>query len=111
MEKNESGKKLELMLIVDANLNNDDKQSIYKEATEAVKKAGGKILNSQVWMEKHKLTFPIRKCREGSYYCINFEGGGDVNEKIHSNVILNERILRFVIIDSEPAATAQAVKA
>ena len=61
---NELLRKYELMIIVDAKLNNEEKSSIFKEANDSVSKNGGKVINSQVWMEKHKLSFDIKRCKE-----------------------------------------------
>jgi len=108
MEKNELEKKYELMMIVDAKFNKEDKEAIFKETTDTIIKSGGKIINSHVWIEKHKLTFDIKKCKEGTYYIINFESGGNINEKVCSILKLNERILRFLITKTEPRAVLEA---
>ena len=99
MEKKECGRKYELMAILDAKLPEEDKAAINKEIAAAIEKAGGRVINSQVWMEKHKLTFEINKCQEGTYYLTNFEGKAFVNKKIDSVLKLNERVLRFLIIN------------
>ena len=66
MEKEQKiEKKYELVTIVDAKYTNEEKQEIYKVLADAVKKSGGKVINSQVWLEKHKLTFEINKVKEG----------------------------------------------
>lgn len=98
MEQQELIIKYELVIIVDVKLSADEKKSISKEAAEAVNRGGGKILNSQVWLEKHKFTFRIKKSQEGTYYLINFEGPGSVIEKIRPILRLNEKILRFTIM-------------
>ena len=72
MEKNELTRKYELVVIVDAKLTNEMKEAVRKEVTDTINKRGGKVINSQVWLEKHKLTFQIKKCNEGTYYLINF---------------------------------------
>ena len=61
MEKNELVRKYELVVIVDAKLTNEVKEAVRKEVTDAINKHGGKVINSQVWLEKHKLTFQIKK--------------------------------------------------
>jgi len=95
--ENELIRKYELMMIIDSQSNDEDKEKIFKEAVEAVSKSGGKVINNQVWLDKHKLTFEIKKCREGTYYMINFEADGEVNDKIKNILKLNERVLRFKI--------------
>ncbi len=101
MEKTEVLRKYEAMVIIDAKLSNEDKEAVFKEATEIVTKSGGSVINGQVWMEKHKLTFRIKKCAEGTYYLINFEDKGDSVAKIRQALRLNEKILRFVLINLE----------
>lgn len=96
--KTETLRKYELMIIVDAKLANEEKETARREATEIVTKAGGNIINSQVWLEKQKFSFAIKKCTEGTYYLINFEGEGAVIGPIRSDLRLNERILRFTVM-------------
>lgn len=110
MEKSELVRKYELMVIVDAKLADDMKQSIYKELTDMITKSGGKIINSRVWIEKHKLTFKINKCTEGAYYLVNFEGEGAVINKIKPVLRLNERILRSTFAHVEKHAAVETAR-
>ncbi len=95
--KTETLRKYELMVIVDAKLANEEREAVRREATEIVTKAGGKVINSQVWLEKQKFSFSIKKCADGTYYLINFEGEGAIISPIRSNLKLNERVLRFAV--------------
>ncbi len=95
--KTETLRKYELMVIVDAKLANEERETVRREATETVTKAGGKVINSQAWLEKQKFSFPIKKCAEGTYYLVNFEAEGTVVAAVRSNLRLNERILRFAV--------------
>ncbi len=106
MEKSELLRKYELVVIVDAKLTGDTKEVVRKEVTDAINKFGGKVINSQVWLEKQKLTFLIKKCGEGTYYIVNFEGESDLIEKVKPLLKLNERILRFEFIRIEPKVVA-----
>ena len=99
MEKSKLASKYELVLIIDAKVSGETKETIRKEATDLINKHGGKVINSQLWLEKHKLTFRIKKCDEGTYYIINFEGGSDVVAKVKPILQINEKILRFVFIN------------
>jgi len=110
MEKSALTRKYELVVIVDAKLADDVKETIRKEVADVINKCGGKVINSQVWLEKHKLTFSIKKCSEGTYYLINFEGPSEVVGKVRPLLRLNEKILRFDIIKLEAKATAEAAR-
>ncbi len=101
MEKTELTRKYELMVIVDAKLTKEEKDAICKEATDAVDKVGGKVSNNEIWNEKLKLTFPIKKRNEGTYYLINFESEGKEADKIRPILRLKEKILRFAITKIE----------
>ena len=79
----------------------DEKENVVKAATEIVNKGGGNVSNSQVWLENQKMTFPIKKCEEGTYYLINFESEGESIEKINPHLRLNEKILRYAITQIE----------
>ena len=110
MEKSELVRKYEIMLIVDSKLAEDAKQSVLKEVTDTVTKNGGKIINSRVWLDKHRLTFKINKCSEGTYFLINFEAESSVANKIKPVLRLNERVLRFVITQVNAHAPVEAVR-
>lgn len=89
--------KYELVIIVDAKLNDAEKERITKSAAELIVKGGGKTINSQIWIEKQKFSFKIKKCTEGTYYLINFESPAGAISKIKQGLTLNEEILRFAI--------------
>jgi small subunit ribosomal protein S6 len=99
MEKTEVViRKYELMLIVDSKLTAEEKDGIFKEVLETILKSGAKVINNQIWVEKQKMTFEIKKRREGTYYLINFEGQGAAAQKIRATLKLNEKVLRFAIV-------------
>ncbi len=101
MVKTETLRKYELVVIVDARFANDEKESILKNISETVVKAGGKVLNASVWIERHKMSFKINKCLEGTYFLINFEGEPSVANQAKAVLRLNEKLLRFQIIHIE----------
>ena len=102
MEKIELTRQYELVVILDAKLTNEAKESVCKEVTDDINKHGGKVINSQVWLEKHKLTFPIKNCSVGTYYVINFKGKSEIINKIKPNLRLIEKILHFAFITIKP---------
>ena len=89
--------KYELVVIVDAALPHADKEAVVKEASDLITKTGGQIINNQVWLEKHKFSFRMKKVIEGTYYLINFEMARAGVAKIREPLRLNERILRSLI--------------
>jgi len=93
--------KYELVVMADGMRPQDEKETILKEAVEAVTRNEGKVVNSQLWLDKQKLTFVLKRCTHGTYYLINFEVNSSGVEKIKQALKLNEKILRFLIIKLE----------
>ena len=92
--------KYELMVIVNSQLPQEEKESIFKQATDCVLKGGGKVINGQVWQDKFKMNFSIKKCQEATYYLINFEGARAAVQGIRDLLRLNENMLRFAIFNA-----------
>ena len=90
--------KYELMIIVDAQKPQPEKEEIYKQTADVIAKAGGKVISAQVWLDKHRMAFNIKKKNEGTYYLVNFESQTSFLTKIKELLRLNEQILRSIII-------------
>ena len=99
MVKSEVLRKYDLIVVVDAKSNNDDKASALKEVTDAITKAGGKVINTQLWLEKHRLFFRIKNRQEGSYYIVHFEAEPAKIREIQTNLRIKDRLLRFIFAE------------
>ncbi len=93
--------KYELVVILNAQMPEDQRQSVIKQCSDYIVKFGGKVINSQVWLDKYKMGFAIKKCSEGTYYLINFETTGASLTNIKEALRLNENILRYAIFSVE----------
>lgn len=89
--------KYELVVIIDAQKAPPEKEEIYKQLTDAVLKGGGKVNAAQVWLERQKFSFNIKKKSEGTYYLVNFESAASSLAKIKEFLRLNENILRYLL--------------
>ncbi|NTV28700.1 MAG: 30S ribosomal protein S6 [Candidatus Omnitrophica bacterium] len=92
--------KYELVFIVDARLSDAEKGDIAKQMTDLVTKCGGKVVNVGVWIEKQRFTFPMKKIWEGTYYLANIEMVGPEVARLRRELQLNERLLRFLIVNA-----------
>ena len=90
--------KYELVVIVDAAISQEEKESIIKDSCNAVTKNEGKVINSQVWIDKQKFAFRMKKRTEGTYYIINFESPASSLVGLRKSLKLNENVLRSLII-------------
>lgn len=93
--------KYDLMLIVDAHKTQDQKDTVFKQAVETVTKSGGKVVNNQVWLERHKFHTKIKQFVEGTYYLIKFEAPTASIEKAKQVLRINDDILRYAFIKAE----------
>ena len=59
--------KYELVYIVDAHAAQGTKDEIAKQVADSVAKAEIKLVSSQMWLDRHKMSFPIQKIGEGNF--------------------------------------------
>ncbi len=90
--------KYETMFIVKPDLADADKKALFVQISEAITKNNGSVSTANIWSEKKRLYFPIKKHREGVYYLLNFTAPAEAIEKIRHTYTLNENILRVLII-------------
>ncbi len=93
--------KYELVYIVDAHAPQTTKDEIAKQLSDAMAKSQVKMVNSQVWMERQRIAFPINKVIEGTYYMVNCEATAGAVNKLQSLMRINEQILRFLVVRVE----------
>ena len=93
--------KYELVYIIDAHAAQSAKDEITKQVNEAMAKSDVKMVNFQVWLERHKMSFPINKIWEGAYYLLNIEAPTAAVNKLQGLLRLNEQILRFLTVKVE----------
>ncbi len=93
--------KYELVYIVDAHAPQAVRDEIGKQVTDAASRSDVKVINSQVWLERHRMSFPIKKVWEGTYYLLNIEAPTVAVNKMQAFLRLNEQILRFLAIRQE----------
>jgi small subunit ribosomal protein S6 len=94
-------KKYEAMFIIKPDLSEDEKKALFTQIEDAVVKNNGKVLQANVWSERKKLYFPMKKQHEGIYYLVNFNVPPEAAVKIRQAYKLNEGILRFLITKIE----------
>lgn len=96
----------ELVYIVDAHAAQSVKDDIAKQVQDALNKSGIKLVNAQVWIERQKMAFSIKKVNEGTYYLLNLEAQPSALTKLHGLLRINEQVLRFMTIALEAQTTA-----
>ncbi|MBI3602079.1 MAG: 30S ribosomal protein S6 [Candidatus Omnitrophica bacterium] len=90
--------KYELMYIIDAHSPQTTKEDIAKQVADTAAKSEVNVINSHLWLEKHKMSFPIKKIWEGTYYLLNLEAQSSAINKMQALLRMNEHLLRFLTI-------------
>jgi small subunit ribosomal protein S6 len=90
--------KYEAMFIVKPELNAEEKKTLFGQIADIIVKNNGKVSDANIWLEKRKLCFRIRKHNEGTYYLVNFNLEAPAITKIKYAFKLNENILRVMIL-------------
>ena len=90
--------KYELVYIVDAHAPQNIKDEIAKQVTDSLAKTEVTLVNSQMWLDRHKMSFPIQKIVEGTYYLLNLEAKSSNVAKLQGILRMNEQILRFLTV-------------
>ena len=93
--------KYEFVYIIDAHASQAIKDEVAKQVADAAAKSEVKTTNNQIWLDKHKMSFPINKIWEGTYYMLNLEAKSAAINKMQSILRINEQILRFLTIRVE----------
>jgi small subunit ribosomal protein S6 len=93
--------KYELVYIVDAHAPQNTKDEIAKQVADSLAKAEIKLVNSQLWLDRHKMSFSIQKIVEGTYYLLSLEAKSSSIAKLQGILRLNEQILRFLTVKAD----------
>jgi len=93
--------KYEAMFIVKPDLSEQDQKTVFVQIQDVVAKNNGQLVNANIWSEKRRLTFPIKKQQEGVYYLAYFNAPADTITKMKYAFKLNENILRVLILNPD----------
>ena len=98
----------EAVFLIDAQLDEKSANVIFEQIKETITKNEGNIISARIWTEKRKLTFPIKKKQEATYYLVDFKLKPVLIEKLRQTYRLNENILRALITSGQPAERQKA---
>jgi small subunit ribosomal protein S6 len=91
-------KQYEAMFILKPDLDKAGQDKILGHIQELVAKHKG-VINETKEMGKNRLAYPLKKNKEGVYYLINFSIAPDAIDGIKKSLVLNESILRLMVIE------------
>ena len=95
--------KYETTFVVDSLQKSENKENILTKVENFIKNNGGEIGEVEDWGKK-RLAYEINRKQYGNYYQIHFEGPGNLPGLLEKEYRLEEGILRFLTITSDPRA-------
>jgi ribosomal protein S6 len=92
----------EAMFLIDAKLDEKATNAVFDQIKETITKNEGDIISACIWAEKRRLTFPVKKRQEATYYLVDFKLKPVLIDKIRQTYRLNENILWVQITSGIP---------
>lgn len=93
-------RKYEIMYIVKGDLEEKDVKDVTKTFEKILTDGKAKIIDKKE-MGLKKLAYEIKKSKTGYYFLINVESNSDVIKEFDRQALIEEKILRHLIIKSE----------
>lgn len=92
--------KYELVLVVNAKIEDDVRVATLEKAKAYVERFGGTITDVDEWGKK-RLAYEIQKMKEGYYYFIHFESESATPGELEQRVRIMDNVLRYLCIRVE----------
>ena len=92
--------KYELVLVVNAKIEDDARAAVVDKAKAYVERFGGTITEVEEW-GKRKLAYEIQHMKEGFYYFVQFEAAAEAPAEIERRVRIMENVLRYLVVRKE----------
>ena len=92
--------KYELVLVVNAKIEDDARAAVVDKAKAYVERFGGTVTEVEDWGKK-KLAYEIQHMKEGFYYFIQFEAAAECPAEVERRVRIMENVLRYLVVRKE----------
>ena len=92
--------KYELALVVNAKLEEEERNAVVEKAKGYVTRYGGPISEVDEWGKK-RLAYEIQHMREGYYYFIQFEAETTAPAEIERHMRIMDNVLRYLVVKKE----------
>ncbi|MBR4138675.1 MAG: 30S ribosomal protein S6 [Lachnospiraceae bacterium] len=92
--------KYELVLVVNAKIEDDARAAVVEKAKAYVTRFGGTVTEVEDWGKK-KLAYEIQHMKEGFYYFIQFEADAACPAELEKRVRIMDNVLRYLVVRKE----------
>jgi len=94
--------KYELAVVVNANIEDDERAATIDKAKAYIERFGGTITNVDEWGKK-RLAYEIQKMSEAFYYFIQFDAEATVPAQLEENMRIMDNVLRYLCVRQDEA--------
>ena len=89
--------KYELVLVVNAKIEDDARTAVVEKAKAYVTRFGGTVTEVEDWGKK-RLAYEIQHMKEGFYYFIQFEADAACPAELEKRVLIMDNVLRYLVV-------------
>jgi small subunit ribosomal protein S6 len=89
--------KYELVLVVNAKIEDDARTAVVEKAKAYVTRFGGTVTEVEDWGKK-RLAYEIQHMKEGFYYFIQFEADAACPAELEKRVRIMDNVLRYLVV-------------
>jgi len=87
----------EIVMVVDANLTDEESQAVLSKHKEIISNAGGEIKFESPW-GRRRLGYEINKMKHGIYYLLWADGDGDTIEEMERQFGYDDNVIKFFVV-------------
>lgn len=99
----------EVIAIVLTSVTDEDITALIERSQTIITDRKGVIAKIDKW-GKRRLAYEIKKQKDGYYFLIDFAGDGPIVAEIERNYKIDDRILKFMTVKKEGAATREGIE-
>jgi len=99
----------EVIAIVLTSVTDEDITALIERSQTIITDRKGVIAKIDKW-GKRRLAYEIKKQKDGYYFLIDFAGDGPIVAEIERNYKIDDRILKFITVKKEGAATREGIE-
>ena len=93
--------KYELAVVVNVNLEDEERAAVIEKVKEYIVRFGGTVTDVEEWGKK-RLAYEIQKMKDAYYYFIKFESENtDCPNEVEDNIRIMENVIRFLVVKQE----------
>lgn len=87
----------EIVMVIDANLTDEESQGVLDKHKEIITNAGGEIRFESPW-GRRRLGYEINKMKHGIYHLLWAEGDGDMIEEMERQFGYDDNVIKFFVV-------------